>query len=427
MTVTRRKPPDNLPSILIISHSGRMLAEAAWQNLVISGGGKIAVIDLFADAELDAFVAGKAKLHSDAQAGEICHAAAFMLTCLSPRQELTMVFGSIDLYDAPIQQILTEFLSHRAAEMGISLRFIGNDAKSRSKASDIRHIMRVCDKYGAKYGFAVPPTQFSSPDHPPKTWLRKPLHRHGGGYGINWAEEILQSVAQDYYWQKFIAGRVIGINFAVSQQGNVTLLGLVENFTDPTGAEPMRWGGVAGWAILGANIAHDDYFPVFCRGVNWHEICGIFAGEFGLLGLNGLDILAADNGEIFVLEINPRPTAALGLWINQGDIIWRLHGGEAFVPDFMRSVQNAPNYGCAKAILYAEQPIVITENFVWPALGPPNFSDHRNYEIIDRPSAGPIAAGQPICSIITTDTTPRRAWQQALTAKAALWRQLLAR
>ena len=428
--MTCNNPPHISPAILIIAHSGRMLAEAAWQHLAQTGGGRIAVIDLFADAELDAFVAGKIKLNSDAQAAEICDAARVMLAGLLPFQALTAVFGSIDLYDAPIQQILTEFLSDGAAERGVTLRFLGNDAGSRSEASDIRHIMRVMDVYGAKFGLSVPSTQFSPPDHVanlPKTWLRKPLHRHGGGYGINWAEESLESSAHDYYWQKFVAGRVFGVNFAVDHAGGIALLGLVENFTDPTKAQPMRWGGVAGWANLGVNFAQDNNLPAACRTMNWQEICRIFAGEFGLLGLNNMDILVAETGEIFVLELNPRPTAALGLWKNQGDVIWRLHGGEALSQAMLETTENAPNYGRAKTILYAEQPIVIADNFAWPVLCPPKGSDHATYEIIDRPPAGPIAVGQPICTIMVYDATPQRAWQKAQSAKAALWRQLQAR
>ncbi|MCX8505438.1 MAG: ATP-grasp domain-containing protein, partial [Alphaproteobacteria bacterium] len=409
--------PKNFPAYLIVAHSGRMLAEAACQNRSDAIGVKIAVIDLFGDDDLDQFVVSKAKLPSDAQAAEICDAASAMLAHLSPFQALTVVFGSLDLYDAPIQQILTEFLSDGAAEKSVKLRFLGNDARTRNQASDIRHILRVMDRYGAKFALAVPPTQFSSPDqaaHPPKTWLRKPLHRHGGGYGINWAEESTETPAHDYYWQKYIAGRVFGVNFVVSHPGNVTLLGLVENFTDPTQAQPMRWGGVAGWMNLGKNISHDDTLPAACRAVNWPEICRIFAGEFGLLGLNGMDILATETGEIFVLEINPRPTAALGLWRNHQRILWRLHSGEALCQEMTSTEQIAPNYGRAKAILYAEQPINIVENFAWPSIRPPKGSVHANYEIIDRPPLVPIAAGQPICTIMTTDATPKRAWQQAL-------------
>ncbi|MDI9350350.1 MAG: ATP-grasp domain-containing protein [Candidatus Symbiobacter sp.] len=389
-------PERELPSVLIVSHAGRGLAAAARHHAA-----SIAVIDLFADDDLAELGAVAYKIAAHASPSEIGAAAQAAAWRLMPTSEIEIGFGSLDLFVAPIQAIIAEFLSDWARRTGVTLRILGNDAATRQRASDVWSLPSVIAKIGAKYGVTLPPTRNTPPDDA-TGWLRKPRFNHAGGYGIDW---IAAPARHECYWQKFEAGRVFGVNFAVSSEGGVAVLGLVENFTDPTADAPMRWGGIAGWAQP-TGLA-TDWLPACCRGQDWVEICRHIAAEFSLTGLNGMDIIAAPSGEIFVLEINPRPTAASALWQDQAGWLWRLHHGEAIPLSLTRQ-----NYGRAKAILYAAQATMIAENFIWP-----DFSH-------DHSPPGLIAAGQPICSIETQAATPLQAWHNALVAKTALARRL---
>ena len=401
------------PATIIVAQSGRMLAAIARQ-----AGGLVAVLDGFCDQDLAEHATLMSKLDFTASPAQIQQAVIGLATGLVKKYNilygencrlLEVAFGTLGLFSAPIEMIARESLSIWAARSQISLTFLGNDTQTIHAAQNIEQLLPVA----ARIGLPMPPSQFTKPENL-TGWLRKMRGNSAGGLGIDWAESPLPPLKSpsDYYWQKFISGRVFGVNFAVNHDGSVMILGLAENFTAPISDVPMRWGGVAGWDRIGFYGDYNDWLPQSLLSLNWLEICQNLAAEFGLIGLNGLDMVVAPSGEIYLLEINPRPTAALDLWHGQSGVLWQSHRRE-----FRRLVQNdsadeRPMNGMAKAILYAEQTTRIAADFIFPP------------DAIDRNPPGIIYAGQPICSIIATAKTPALAWQFAQQRRDLLALQL---
>jgi len=105
--------------------------------------------------------------------------------------------------------------------------------------------------------------------------------------------------------------------------------------------------------------------------------------ELGLVGLNSLDFIL-DNGQIWVLEINPRISASMQLY-GEGLFLQHIHASKGRLPDGRK----APELCAGYQIVYANADIRIPEGFFWPQ------------GCMDLPVAGVICRkGEPICSII---------------------------
>lgn len=174
----------------------------------------------------------------------------------------------------------------------------------------------------------------------------------------------------------FVASRerfeTIGINtqWSSAHAGNS---GLCRSF---------HYGGAINTAPL--NAAHRDVID---------DTTDRLVSHFSLRGINSIDyVLCA--GRLFCLELNPRPGATMQLYEDDAPgHLFESHiqacSGTLLPPQPNVKVR-------AHAIIYAPYRRVITENMQWPP------------GVRDKPAAGVVAAGTPLCSLCVSGDCAER-------------------
>jgi predicted ATP-grasp superfamily ATP-dependent carboligase len=134
-------------------------------------------------------------------------------------------------------------------------------------------------------------------------------------------------------------------------------------------------------------------------------------GEFGLVGLNSLDILV-DGDEFKVIEINPRPGANLDIYdCFDGVPLFGLHVAacEGNLPRALPALKMAT----AMSVIYASQNSVVPVEVHWPDW------------VADRPAPGArIERGAPVCTVLDRSATAEEA-RRAIAGKSEWVRTLL--
>jgi predicted ATP-grasp superfamily ATP-dependent carboligase len=222
-----------------------------------------------------------------------------------------------------------------------------------------------------------------------KAWLLKPF-RSGGGQAIRlWTSGT--QVPESHYVQQRIEGVPASIVF-VAANGRAVPLGVSRQLIGETafGADSYRYCGnvlaQAGDAILTDAVVTQA-----------NDLAGHASGEFGLVGLNGIDVIVRD-GTPYPIEINPR-------WSSSMELVERAYGVSVFgahaaacvdgvLPafDLMRARQSRVVTG--KAIVFAREDVMTGDTRSWLSDG----------TIRDVPKPGErIAAGHPICTVFAED------------------------
>jgi hypothetical protein len=241
--------------------------------------------------------------------------------------------------------------------------------------------------YPRTYGAADAPQQAGCS----RRWLRKPV-RGGGGRGVReWRRGALG--AHDMV-QERIAG--LACSAAAAADGrSAVVLAVSEQLIGRRGlgARGFAWCGNVVPPRLGAGQRRE--LEVAAR-----TICEHLALAFGLRGVFGVD-LVWDGERAWVVEVNPRPSgslesveAAYGI----GVFAAHLEGCAGRLPSIAadRTPPRGPDHAAGKAILFAAEDVGIGETRGWPARG-----------IRDVPHPGErIAAGHPICTLVSVQESP---------------------
>ena len=272
-------------------------------------------------------------------------------------------------------------------------------------------------------GLPYPHTSGSAPPDPSCRWLRKPL-RGGGGTRVRaWRGGGLRA-------GEFVQERIDGLACsaaAVGDGADAAVLGVCEQLVGQRafGVRGYRWCGNLVPPRLPA--AERDALLAQAR-----AICSCLTGAFALRGLFGVD-LVWDGGRAWVVEVNPRPTASL-------ETIEAVHG-VGTRPDRLRSGGPTPLRGldpfaahleaCAgrlravsppadpsraagKAVVFARRDVRVPDTRDWTARG-----------IRDVPHPGePIAAGHPICTLLTAGRSPEAVLADLEARAGALYGEL---
>jgi predicted ATP-grasp superfamily ATP-dependent carboligase len=213
-------------------------------------------------------------------------------------------------------------------------------------------------------------------------WLVKPLASGGGPMVRKWHRGA--PVADDCYLQERIAG-IPGSLVFVAAGGRTVPLGVSRQLVgDPGfGASGYRYCGNI-LAPRGTDAALTDAVTAVARAV---------AGEFGLVGVNGVDFIA-HHGCPYTIEVNPRWTASMELVERAcGISVFGAHAAacvsgvlpEVDLPGSSRAV--------GKAVVFARQDVIIGDTAAW--LDDP--------DIRDVPRTGErIRAGRPVCTVFAT-------------------------
>lgn len=341
--------------LLIVASSGRMLAQAAKQ-----AGYTFFVIDLYADCDT--------RLYAQ---------ACYTTPSLAVAQLNPIVEALLSQY--PITHVVygSGFESHPESLYYLSnrLTILGNQPDVFVKVQDKKVFFSVLDELHIPY----PQVAFNPPQHNIGQWLIKPLHGQGG-IGIRRYTDKKQIAS--VYWQRYKPGSAHSLLFLADGE-NAHILGFNSQWATQHNQEDFIFSGVIN------DCALSDRQKIRFSG--WlKKLVQVFA----LCGLNSLDFIQAE-GNYYVLEINPRPPASMQLYDN----VFQQHI-EACLGKLPNdnAVQNRYS---AYQIVYADHDIIIPDDFIWPDW------------CMDLPSARTlISKGQPICSIIASQTESRQALQQ---------------
>ncbi|MDD2722663.1 MAG: ATP-grasp domain-containing protein [Methylovulum sp.] len=342
--------------LLILANSARMLAQAAHQAGFIP-----IVIDLYADRDTRESAHAWRQVDS-LREDDIAPAVAFFLNHYPVKRA---VYGSG-----------FEAFPESLAYLQQRLQLCGNSPETFANIIDKHYFFQVLASLNIPYPISV----FSAPDDK-NDWLSKPL-RGQGGVGIKtW---LADSVVAGCYWQRQQSGIPHSVLF-LADGHHVQVIGFNRQWTVAIGTEAFVFAGVINQTGL------SDQQKALIGG--W---LGKLVPAFNLTGLNSLDFL--QNGEdLWVLEINPRPSASMQLYA--GDLMTQHINACARrlspIMDF------PPVQSCACQIIYAPCDLPIPDTMQWPE------------NCLDIPPSGVICRkGQPICSIIAHHKTAQSVCEQ---------------
>jgi predicted ATP-grasp superfamily ATP-dependent carboligase len=149
-------------------------------------------------------------------------------------------------------------------------------------------------------GLMIPQSTNTPPAEPnSKRFLIKHVAK-SGGTGIQWydpIEDAFESPSGCYY-QQWIPGKAMGASFLACRDG-IRLLGVCRNSFSRVGKFPFVHKGLLGPIAVPKND-HDRLLAA----------AQTVALESGLRGLFNIDFIRRTDGQLFLLEVNPRWTAA---------------------------------------------------------------------------------------------------------------------
>lgn len=231
-------------------------------------------------------------------------------------------------------------------------------------------------------------------------WLRKP-RRGGGGRGVRrWAGGRLRAT-------EILQRRVRGLScsaVAIGDGRQATVLGITEQLHCP---RSFQWTG----NVTPPRLPVDERTELERQ---LRAVCAEVAGRFGVRGAFGVDAVW-DGRHAWLLEVNPRPPAALELF---GPRSFEAHvrGARGIG---LPTAGTPPATACAKVklVLFADRDVRAPEPGWWP-----------QDLVCDIPHAGEkIRRGAPVCTLISTTAGVPELAARGARLLAALPETILAR
>jgi uncharacterized protein len=194
-------------------------------------------------------------------------------------------------------------------------------------------------------------------------WLYKIAGQSGGAHVSDWNETSVLNAANGY-WQAFQSGQPVGALFVVSKN-SIKLIGV-----HALKQRPEKY------TYAGASRLHDEKLTQAMQ-----ELLDAVVPDSGLIGINSLDAIWQD-GRLHVLEINPRLSASMRLYIELPLIQSQLASCQGTeIPEL-----NVYKTHASHCIAYAKQTLEINQAEL------PTWLE-------DRPENGTIKRGEPVCSL----------------------------
>ncbi|PYO75262.1 MAG: ATP-grasp domain-containing protein [Gemmatimonadetes bacterium] len=234
-----------------------------------------------------------------------------------------------------------------------------------------------------------------------RRWLVKPRASGGGSGIVSWRGGRIPIGS---YLQQRVVG-VPGSVVFVADGRRVVLLGVSRALAGERafGATGLKYSG---------SILLDPEEPLFGNALRLAEAV---TAEFGLVGVNGIDFVAA-HGIPLAVEVNPRYTASMELIERAfGISIFKAHerACAGSLPDSQVPRRHSATWG--KAVVYARRAVTPSSTERWLA----------DPDLRDVPAAGePIAPGRPICTIFARAPDPERCVVELARRAAALYSTL---
>jgi predicted ATP-grasp superfamily ATP-dependent carboligase len=339
--------------VLIVAVSARMLAE-----LAVADGYHVTALDRFGDVDLRAVAPAATAPSSDALAvlAETCEAEAAVYGAgFENRPDLvSRLADGRELLGTP-PELLPAARDPWA---------VGTAARAAGACSPET---RTVDEL---------PVRPARPWSDGSVWLRKPRHG-GGGRGVRrWIGGRMRPT-------EILQRRVDGLSCSAAAIGDgrrAGVLGLTEQLHRPPGYGWM--GNVTPPRMPDSELAELDG--------QLRAVCDEVAGRFGVRGACGVDAVW-DGRDAWVLEVNPRPPAALELF-GPGSFEAHVRGARGLgLPT--AGAPPATTRAKVKLVLFAGRDLRAPDPAWWPA------------DLVhDVPHAGEtIKRGAPVCTLIAAD------------------------
>ncbi|MGA7980356.1 MAG: ATP-grasp domain-containing protein [Chromatiaceae bacterium] len=349
--------PAEPPGLLIVSNSGRAMAEAA-----VRGGYSVAVVDGFCDEDTRA-VASCTKVPMSARGLDESR-LRFEVDRLMPTKK---PFGLV--YGAGLEQTpgTLAWLAERFA-------LFGNGPDVLQLLQQPARFFALLDDLGIRYPetcFVPPPTDAAW------EWLTKEAGS-SGGLGVRRWRVDGERPAGEHYFQRFLDGPVVSVLF-VADGTDCSVIGFNRLMVASGGDRPFLYGGAVSHAVLTAAQRHDG-----------ERAAGQLARVLGLRGVNNLDFVLHEK-RVYLLELNPRPSATLSLYDSDCEDGWigrhvRACLGE--LPAFRRTLKQTIR---GHRIVYTPPGLTVAPRIRWPAWAK------------DRPVPGTrLASRAPLCTVLAS-------------------------
>ncbi|MEO1970009.1 MAG: ATP-grasp domain-containing protein [Pirellulaceae bacterium] len=341
--------PSDVDRLLVIGASCRALAQAA-----VREGLKVDAIDLFCDTDLKTVAQTVRRI-------ETFPNDIPRLTAAMDRQ-YWMYSGGLENHPGAIDEVCR---SHPL--LGISGENLRSVRSPESLAQQVK----------------IPDTRVSFPLGE-GTWLLKPRHS-GGGLGIHLANSEPFS-SESHYAQRQIQGTTGSSLFLGDGKSESLLLSSFYAITCPN--DPWRYFGSIGPISLPA-----------VTGQRCADVGRPLVRAYALTGLFGVDWILDDDGQLWVLEINPRWTATAEIChrVHEWPLV-RWHINACLNGELPCERPATSNHMMAKRILYTRQEIVFEAQML------KEWEDAVSVESIqwcDIPHAGTtIQSDQPVCTFL---------------------------
>ncbi len=207
-------------------------------------------------------------------------------------------------------------------------------------------------------------------------WLAKEPGSSGGLGVRHWRPGDLRPAAP-HYFQRRQSGLPMSILF-VADGRNLDPIGYHRLLTaDLDPVRPFLYGGLLGQSSLAPSVRREVE--------GW---CRRLVGTLGLRGINGLDFIL-DGGHPRFLELNPRPTAALGLYDGQCREGWIGRHVRACLGELPAPSVAAGGRVWGQRVIYAPRDLRVPAGLHWP------------HWCKDRPqSRSLMPRGAPLCTVL---------------------------
>ena len=358
----------NKPIIIVAAIACRPYVEAA-----VASGYSVVAIDAFSDVDVT-------------NLAERCYQLQLSDGQLNMNQLMQLLSG-LDLHQFVGFCYGAGFEKNPAilSKINALLPVIGNLEQVVSRCKAPAYFFALCEQLQLPY----PQVRRNLPSNS-VGWLRKEVGASGGSHvkALD-ASTILTEPIKDtetIYYQQFQQGIPVSCLFLASnndkQEHDVRVIGFNEQFIHPWRDAPFRYSG----AVSHVNISN-------LAKVRFEAYVSRLSQAIGLVGLNSCDAIC-DGDEIYLLEINPRLSATVGLYVN--DHLLEKH--IAAVQGHAIESEHVCKESHAHQIIYTEHAVTLQDDIMWPDW------------VLDRPKYGSsIEAGMPICTVIAQAETADQA------------------
>jgi uncharacterized protein len=356
--LSRVKSSEGRAAVLIVAASGRAMAAAARR-----AGYHPLALDFFDDSDTRAICAESRRVEGGLSEGFTEENLIPLLEAIAKREDPCGVVYGAGFEDRPG---LLECLAQRFS-------LLGNPPDVVRRVKDPILLAQLC----AALNIPHPEIRIRRPaEH--QNWLVKSAGGSGGTHVAPASAAPTEDPA--IYFQRIAEGEPISIQF-LADRTKTRVVGITRQWADPAPGEPFRFGGV----VRPANLPP----KVDCQ---LRQTAAALTAACGLRGLNTIDFLVKDSAYT-LLEINPRPGAALDVFEDQKGSLFRAHVNACVgrLPDNPLVFTGA----AAAAIAYTRCAVASMPDFEWPEW------------TADRQKAGSkLRVHDPLCTIRARGAEP---------------------